>query len=867
MHPALRVDSLPEKGPEMNKPYVKKSGSDFVIGNCFLERTVGVRKGRIETTSFRNKLTGCDLKVTSRELLLKINDTVTLSNRDFTVTGTSVENAARGGRRLIISLCNEKHALDVELRFEVRSAEFYMRKEIKISKSANLINEIHVESLSTRGRKDFQYGGFGQPIFVMGQFFMGLEYPAGYNIVEKASSISLRHYPGRTGAVRSKKAVLGVCPDTVNNRIRDWFLEYIDAHRARPIKKFFSEYMNMSGPARLTDIKTWCFDDAQKMFQDQGLGIDCIVVSSSNSWVDPKSVMGELPEKKQAIPMSTLKRQARTKLGAGVAVHVNTAGGRGSSDHAWFAEHFDMISERYYCLADPRARRELTKNLLHLLRKYGVKMFSFDWIWWKTGWECPHGHHRGHIKGVKYGREAITDSMIEILQALRRENPDIVLQDLEIELSPWWLFYGEALWSYAGEGNNIPHAHIDGSMKGWSKRTVFPLSDIWYAVNVPFGAGLPRKKGEFDFKEFVDAVVMGYMRGSQIEEMYWYVKNLTAREKKAFTEVVKWARSRQDILLANTTFILGEPRRTEPYGFTHFRKDNRGVIGIHNPAHWEDRNVELLLNESAHFYQTGEPCIVKIVHPYEAVLDGTYGYGDSIALSVQGGEVLVLETLPVSRAEGIESGPELCLAANDAVVSNLKTAVPEAAKTSKLKVSFTLAVPDGEIVRLKVIGELQFHKDSLSEMEGLTLEEELEALNKRRLLSSARVRKEHLRTLTAESFVQKTQPAIAFSLKNKSRRIAVQREVKDNWRITYIGPHPLRRNRPLSRTWGTSPELQSGKVEFTVSSAMPGAIISLWLERERAKGSSRIKRAESLPCDVLRSRRTTLCLCSSVKLA
>ena len=83
----------------MNKPYVKKSGSDFVIGNRFLERTVGVRKGRIETTSFRNKLTGCDLKVTSRELLLKINDTVTLSNRDFTVTGTSVENAARGGRR------------------------------------------------------------------------------------------------------------------------------------------------------------------------------------------------------------------------------------------------------------------------------------------------------------------------------------------------------------------------------------------------------------------------------------------------------------------------------------------------------------------------------------------------------------------------------------------------------------------------------------------------------------------------------------------------------------------------------------------------------------------------------------------------
>jgi len=801
-------------------------------------RRVSVRGGVVATRGLRNELTGRNFSVSSRELGVRLDGDVFLTNKDFRVARV-LKGKGRGGR-LTVDLRNRDFGLQVRVTYDVAAREPYMRKRLEVLAGEHLVRELRVDDMAIRGARRFRFGGFGQPIFVENELFLGLEYPAGYNLVEGRKRIILRHHPGRSGRVKSKSAVIGVCPDTVNNRVKDWFLKYIDANRGRPIRKFYSEYANMvqEGGARHTELRTWCFDTAKEMFLDQGLPIDSIQLSTSQYWVDPQSVVGELPEKKQAIPLSLLKREARRNLGAGMGIHLNTGGGRSSSDHAWFAEHFDMIDERYYCIADPRVKRELKKNLLHLVRKYGVQLFSFDWLWQKVAWECGRGNHRGHIRGVKYGREAITDAMIEVLMALRKANPDIVLQDLEVEHSPWWLLYGEALWSYAGEGRGLQHDYIDGSLYGWARKTVFPLSDIWYAINIPFGCGMPDRKGELSFTDFVNSLVMSYMRGSQMEEIDYYLKNFTAREKRAYAQVMHWARARTEVILANTTFVLGDPNKLETYGLSHFAEDNRGVTGIYNPAPWRAERVTLVLDEKAHFYERGEPCRLRIVYPYEQELRATYRYGDELDLTVQGGEVLVVEVQPAGDAAcGSDMGQAGRGKELETIVSGLKVKSVKGTRTRRPSVSIEarVDVPEGETVRLHAICDTDFEEDSFTEMEGKELEAQLEELVEERKISSAAKRKEYLGSFKRELFMNKVETAARFSMRLGGRKVALGAR-KGHWakasRVVWTGAHPRRKSRPYRRAWVVSPDLRSGRIRFEASSEMATSKIRVWLERE-----------------------------------
>jgi hypothetical protein len=396
------------------------------------------------------------------------------------------------------------------------------------------------------------------------------------------------------------------------------------------------------------------FEDARDTFLKRGVKLDSAYFHGDRLWVNPQSLMDEKPEKDQH-PHTLRERVAwaRRILGAPVIMHLNTGGGRSSGDHAWFAQNFDMINSRYYCLADPRVIGPLTANLLKHLRRHGFAGYSFDWLWWRKAWECGRKGHRGHIAGARHGREAITDRFIEMTQALRREKPDIFLEDLEVELSPWWLFHADALWSYVGEGDIIPFEVVDGTMKRWLDRhIVYPMSSAWEATpepEVPFGRNRPSE-------HMLHYVLWHYLRGEQVESLYFNFPKLSETQKDQVAAIIKWARAREDILLANTTHILGDPLKRETYGLSHFASDNRGVIGVRNPAAWRTDRVRIRLDEAAHFHLAGGPVAVRVVYPHREFL-GVCGYGDAFELTVPGDELVVVETEPVrARRRPMASG-------------------------------------------------------------------------------------------------------------------------------------------------------------------------------------------------------------------
>ena len=235
--------------------YVTVTENRMVLGNQFLERALDLSENTVRTTYLKNKLTGKRMSVDSLEFVLRIDGTTELSPRDFRlISPPSAVDVPGSGKRVICHLSHEKLNLKVKLVYELLGGDFYTRKwlEIALPPAPHLVNTIDVERLRMDGASLFLAGPdprnrdqfqerltvrLGQPVFA-DNFFLGIEYPAAENSIDPAGWIALRQYVGRKLGQQtweSKKAVIGVAPDTPLNRVGDWFQKYIDRIRVAPV--------------------------------------------------------------------------------------------------------------------------------------------------------------------------------------------------------------------------------------------------------------------------------------------------------------------------------------------------------------------------------------------------------------------------------------------------------------------------------------------------------------------------------------------------------------------------------------------------------------------------------------------------------
>lgn len=807
------------------------------LSNRFLKREIMFGPEGVRTVSFVNLLTERKFPVLSEEFVLVLQGGKILTSRNFRCLSRSFSRSSKE-QCLRTRLLNESTGIGVSITYRLGTNDFYTRKQISVEAGDTLVRKIAVEHFKDQRRATFRFGGFGQPVFWNEEVFLGLEYPAGYNLAHRDGTISLVHHPGRKGLIESKIAVFGVCPDTVNNRIRDWFFRYIEENRARPVRKFHAQYGGRPFHKKGVDLS-----EEGRFFRKYGICVDNVYILADIGWFEPKGIMLVRPENEQKFSLRQLAENAK-KLGAKMGFHCNTGGGRSSGDHEWYRQHFDMITSRYYCLADLRVREQLQTNLLTLVKRYGAGLFSFDWMWLHTAWDCPHSNHRGHIAGTKFGREAITDSFIEIARALREAQPGVFLEDLEVEHSPWWLFYVDALWSYAGEGSGLRHEFIDGNLIGWWKRGVFPFSSIWYACMPPYSIFGPEEKDGYDLRTFIDAVVMSYIRGSQVEEMWHYIPNLSETYRAPYAKVIQWARKRADIILANTTPVGGDPKRYHVYGYAHFRQDNCGVIGLYNPAYWKDQKIQLRLDEKMHFYRTDRAYFLEITYPYKEYLPGTYRYGDTFSVSVAGGELVVLEVRPLGRGHKSslwhqEISPP-CPFVESLHIQTRKNSEEE----KEVEVCFHLTLTDGEIAFVRALADLYLKEERISAEDCRKMEEiknsywtnagKRKYIGKREIIPwNAVADGENLAVGTV--LKEKTKDVFTFFVSWEGKAVTWQEEFLRDFgesqaELLSVGRHPYRKIQPMIRKAASYP-ISSGYIKATLRLRWPGAIVSIWVEK------------------------------------
>ncbi|NOZ22007.1 MAG: hypothetical protein GXP25_13075 [Planctomycetes bacterium] len=647
---------------------ITSQGDSIRIGNEYLEREIDTGS-RLRTTRLFNKLTGATLAVTSQEFVIRLNDekpnAVTLTTEDFIIQDRKQSNTDGGGKRITFALRAEKHGVSVDVTYEIsRPDDFYIRKQLVIHPGPHLVNWVEVERFDVPanvtlayGQENFHYAAEGRPIYIGRNLFAGLEYPAGYN-VRQGQTVHLRHYPGRTGDVTSRRAVIGVCADKPGNRITDAILRYVTRERSRRVKHVTGWYDYFNNNYSDADCEKH-ITEAASLFGPDKVKLD--FVSIDGGWANPKSIMREHPDFPGRLGL--IKKLAKEKLDAGLALHICTAGGRTTVDAEWVKAHYDVSELRgtperpkcFYCLADPRAHRDLKESLLYLIRKYDVEAFKFDW----QSTNCDKAGHRGHLPGSKYGREAIIDSYLAILEALRKEKPDILLYNWAWP-SPFWTLWYDAVFTHGigGEINTSrvgPPAFTMSSLMCTAKdeelkrrfydpAPYFPTTD--FMTSEPFRLGWGNWRSKYiheDTQRFIDWIITSYMRGSQMTELV--MSQFGSEEtQKAHITASKWRRANDALIMGKTRFFGGSPLNEEPYGYGHFDEKNKGLVLVRNPSVLP-KEIAVSFDETIGMLPGG-PVVVNAIYPYLSCLSTKTTYGESLNIRLHSFETVVLEVGP-----------------------------------------------------------------------------------------------------------------------------------------------------------------------------------------------------------------------------
>jgi hypothetical protein len=151
---------------------------------------------------------------------------------------------------------------------------------------------------------------------------------------------------------------------------------------------------------------------------------------------------------------------------------------------------------------------------------------------------------------------------------------------------------------------------------------------------------------EESLENWVNNAIMNYSRGSMMTELYVSPSMLKREEWQTLGSIMRWAQDNSAVLLRDTRFIGEDPGERQVYGYSHF-SGGRGIVTLRNPS-IEAHVFELAIDEPG-----SQSYRARVIYPYSENLSGTFRYGDTLNIPLEGFEVKVIEFGP--PAAGIEA--------------------------------------------------------------------------------------------------------------------------------------------------------------------------------------------------------------------
>ncbi len=672
---------------------VKQNGATTQIGNDYLEQTIRVKDGVVGTTQFLNKLSGRAYSVWGDEFQTTLSyewrgngfglNSAALTNEDFRLENESVENVANQGKRVIYQLVARRGfegggpKLEVDLVYQLLPSEFYIRKwlELKVTGTGSLFIDTVAVANNHWSVQDFRLGGFGQPLFA-DDLFMGLEYPASVN-TEQDSVISLKRNVGRdvssAQGYASDSVVIGVADR--DDEVHHAFMEYVSQIRVGHVGPYllYNTWYDLRRPYDPRHPEETDNTKAEVMTQQNvmerlqqlhdnllkpyGLRLNTFVLDEG--WDNPNDLW-------------TIDRK---EFPAGFGTLVAALKAEHSSLGMWFGPMggYNYLADRIaagrrigmevmtdgrgLCLAGTNYSRFFRDRFLHFQKTYGVNFFKYDGI----SMGC-NAFGQGYPPGL-YSREWNIQSVIDSANAVRANDPDVFLRIGGS--SPWWL-----RWSNIGEvgggqtcGGDYGYLYMVptlssrqseiscinmGNYEGLVlKKTQFPMSNTE-------GTGLILGRqsevgglSHVSLQDWDDAVVDYVSDGGMVFQMFLTPGMLKPEEWSALGHSLKWFGANAHPILDNTTMVLGNPLKRQPYGYVHF-SPGKTIISMRNP-YVQPRTVSLGLDLKSGFQATTGAWTAEIIYPYRETLPGTFHFGSTLTTELGAYELQVIELNPVEK--------------------------------------------------------------------------------------------------------------------------------------------------------------------------------------------------------------------------
>ena len=478
-------------------------------------------------------------------------------------------------------------------------------------------------------------GDMGFPVYADGAFFLSLDHPAGW-AMGAGGRVRLRQFPGallRPGERFScMNTVLGVADA---GGARAAFLEHLTPRTRRVRRGHDRPYaiMSMFGgwpmvePEKLLEdelSEETCLRYAQWLsaFRDRtGTTFDLVSV---DFWQDPAA---DLVKFNHRFPDGFDRaRQALTATGARHGLWIDRSGFArwhvglnplvlnclvGQPSYA--ARGFDKgWGYAPICRAAEPVRSIFRSAFLRHVREGGARLLKFD----NLGSTC-HNQSHGHWPGL-YSTAAIYDSVIEFFTALDEACPEVFIMLYWGYRSPWWLLYGDTQFECglkieASSPSPTPSLYTrDGVTVTLDQGTAF-MADLPKLGKDSLGVWLSRWpwNSSIGKERWREAAVMDLCRGNLLFQPWMGEDALEDGDERDLAGFMRLLRARPDCF-RNSRPILGDPWKTEPYGYL-CSDAQRAFVAVNNFG-WRDYAVSF--DEPSAFGLAAAATAVRVFRHY-----------------------------------------------------------------------------------------------------------------------------------------------------------------------------------------------------------------------------------------------------------
>jgi len=461
-----------------------------------------------------------------------------------------------------------------------RPGEAFLRKKIE-AEGPKVVDRISVESWLVETLP--AVGGFGQPLYLNGQWFVGLEYPAG-TTEQIGHELRSFHFPGRS-SFTSQTSVIGARKEPLT--IEESFQRYVSTIRrpARSHLLFATWFDRRAGELTPANCSAAYRLLKKELLEPYGITLDSFLVDDGYQNPDSLWQANSLWPDGFA-PFRDELEAGGSHLGLWLPLNGRGLNSRWGKNQGWReAKH----KKPFYWLPDPKYQSALHGVLENYVNETRINCFKHDFNFFDASSDDPT-----RPSTPRHHREAIVDATLEILSFERSMKQELFLSVTSgLWPSPWWLMHADAIWMGHGDYDHdwsFPQLSDREAEMTYRDDKIYRrirLENAQFPISAFMTHGIMRGRldhtaPEETVDEWADYVMMFFGRGTQLQELYLSPDLVPQRFWGVLGRAIRWAKKHESTL-RHSVLIGGSPAHADPYGYAHWSEE-MGILVLRNPS-------------------------------------------------------------------------------------------------------------------------------------------------------------------------------------------------------------------------------------------------------------------------------------------